>query len=396
MMDDLAEDLYRACESGRARLVINLISGMGHMAAEFDNFRRMKALGELDRTRAYILAVPPDPKLTDFIALFGGAFDKIICDADGFDAARQVIAKRPDFAVDIGISDYKIQPMVTGLSRASDLAFMGPSFLHSRTTKLVTLSCIRAYYGRYAASHALPLLPPPSIPSPALDQLINHGNGRPLAVIAIKSRAGNATPDPTDPHSLLPLLGRLRDEGLRCVLAGREAMPDIFRPFGLIDYPGSDLTSIAHDFGLFARADLAIINGSGLSHLPDLFGVPYIFANSWHVGVPMPSARCVEVPARVIESTTRRRLTFTEQVDLFLSGDPYGPWDLDTDFYEGQTVGADDLVSAYDELAAMIRAPVAPNENQERYHQLDPLDLKCHVQSRVSAAFLDRNADFIN
>jgi putative glycosyltransferase (TIGR04372 family) len=368
---------------------------MGHMAAEFDNFRRMKALGELDGTCAHILAVPPDPKLADFIAVFGGAFDKVICDAAGFDAVRQVIATRPDVAIDIGISDYKIQPMAPDLARPSDLAFMGPAFPHYRTAKSVTLACICAYYARYGASRDLPLLPPPAVPSATLDRLIDQGSYRPLAVIAIKSRAGNATPDPTDPQSMLPLLGRLRDDGFRCVLAGRESMPDIFQPFGVIDYAGSGLASIAHDFGLFARADLAIINGSGLSHLPDLYGVPYLFANSWHVGIPMPSPRCVEVPARVIESTTRRRLTFSEQVDLFLDGDPYGPWDLDADNFEGLSADGDDLLAAFEELSALIKSPTAPNQRQQEYHQIDPLGIKRHAQSRVSAAFLARNADFI-
>ncbi len=393
---DYMRTLFLMSKEQNLRYVINMASGMGHIAAELDNFRRMKYLNELNPDCRYALILPRDPLITDIISHFSNHFEFISDDPELYRGVRDLLNFYPELAVDIGISDYKLIPMRDVQcftffypdSRGSDFV--------ARTPWPKTLEFMRAYYRRYAQSLSMDQSDLPLLQlNDDMNALIEPDLARPLALIQIKEKGANSTAESTQPKSLFPLLATLRDMNYKIVLAGREVMPNSFRSFGVINYAGSPIASRSNDMCLFANASIAIINGSGLAHLADLYGVPYLFINHWHAFFGMPSPLCVEIPAIAVDRASGHHLSFSEQTSIYTSRGPFDTWSFPSDRFTTRQASGIEILEGFLELSRLRDQPIPLTERQEHYRQIDPLEFKCFAQSRVCDRFLIDN-DYFN
>jgi putative glycosyltransferase (TIGR04372 family) len=298
-----------------------------------------------------------------------------------------------DITLDSGLSRLKWQFPSPGKVITLSRPLPGGSYLHQITKKASIVQWIDYFNLRRASSDYQPWLAI-SCFKDGLSELLSDGKSKKIAVIHIRTHLSNATAEPTNPLTYLDALSYLSDLGYAIVFAGREKIPQVFQKYNLINYANSPLTSFKHDLKLIHYADIIFAAGSGFAYLPDILDKPYIYLNSWHLGMLMPSRWCICVPTLV-----RRKeggfLRFSEQSALFSEASDVGHELFPQEFYSARNASADEILQAVKELLALKDKWTEPTILQEQFRRtIGPENnVTFWGQSRISENFLQRHQD---
>jgi putative glycosyltransferase (TIGR04372 family) len=221
------------------------------------------------------------------------------------------------------------------------------------------------------------------------------GTDAKLALFHVKREVSNATAAPTAGEAYVPAMEYLRDLGYKLVFVGREVMPAEFRELGVLNYAQSPIASYRHDLQLFAVASIAVTAGSGIAFLPDCMGMPYVYADSWHVGMPMFSPRCVILPALVRDRLDGHLLTFEQQADLYWSLPDDGHESFPAERFEARNASGDEILEAVKEALSSRDQQFDSDPLQQSYKDVDARGLLPFSKARVGAYFLRKHQSLL-
>jgi putative glycosyltransferase (TIGR04372 family) len=371
----------------RLKLLFNVVPGLGHNTVELDMFFRMKALGRYGAKDRIILLRQVNEIHKDTLSLYRDRFWFASSSIVLFNFLMPAAANADDLQLDCGLSRLKwnYDPR-----RNLVIPVGGQTYLH-QISKAENREAWKRYYQIRRETRGLaPLTDGLSLDVDLRSFLGN--DERPLALVHIKQHIANATGAVTDPSHYVETIRHLRDEGFNVVQVGREQQPDEFRLLGVINYAESRLASYRHDLQLFAAASIAITAGSGIAMLADCMDTPLVYLDSWHVGMPMASARCVMVPTLVRRKSDNQLLSIREQLDLYFSLEDSGSETFPDDEYVAVNAAADEVLAAVKEVMG-LEGTEPLSALQQAYRGLDRGGLGELSMSRVSDYFIERHSE---
>jgi putative glycosyltransferase (TIGR04372 family) len=372
------------------RFVVNIFPGMGHNTVELDYFFRRQKLGEWPAHLKFVLARRCNQVHLDTMDLYAQRFWVAPRTTSLFNITLPLTMRCQDIIVDCGLSRLKWQ---LDAGTFWKIPPKGQTFLHQISKDEVGQSWKSYYEIRAQTQQFFPLREGLTLDPELLEFL--GGRAEKLALIHIKLHVMNATGAPTDPASYLPAISHLQSEGYRVVFVGREEMPPSFKLLGVLNYAQSGVASYKHDLQLFAAASLAITAGSGVALIPDCMGIPLVYLDSWHIGMPLFSPLCVSVPSLVEDVQTGRLLSFDEQIQLYETLPDHGDEVFPEAKWRARNAGADDVLAAVREVLDLRQNSRPRSALQERFCQLRQDGLLGVTQSRVSDAFLEKYRDLL-
>lgn len=349
--------------------LINTAPGVGHAILELDNFFRMERLNELKKKR-YIFLVKNHDVFKTLVSLYGSRFFFAASSTLIYAFLLPLFIRFPKVTLDIGISRMKWQ-----LPEKKAPIVYGHPFVFQLTIKEGLKQHRKAYERRLATADYFPLM----LPKEKSEQEDK------LCLIHIKTDSINASALPTDPETYLPSLKFLQQSGYRFIFAGRERMPAIFEQFGMKNYAASKEASFKNDIALFSKADLAILGGSGIAFLADCYDKPFLYLNSWHLNMAMPSRLSVAVPALLCKENGTF-LKFSEQIDLYLENSSVAEV-APSCLYRPRNASGEEILEGLKELLA----PKEQSPLQKQFQELHPQNLYAVSKSRVSRYFLEKH-----
>ncbi len=368
------------------RFIVNVAPGMGHNTVELDRAFRMMKSGQI--TGRVALLRRPSPIHRDTLDLYRNWFWFASDSNFLFDWLFPAVARYPKLRIDLGLSRLKwhLRDDCTHDELPSD----GQTYLQQVSKEENRLAWQEYYALRRQTKDDHPLaegLEPDA-------ELLEFLGGRPrkLALVHLKYHVANATATASDPGSYLDAIDWLHDQGYLVVQVGREYRPEAFRERGVLNYAQSSIASYKHDLQIFSIASLAITAGSGIAFMPDCMGIPLVYLDSWHLGMPLASSRCVMVPALVEEVDTGQRLTFRDQFALYWSLEDSGDETFPIDRYRARNAERDEVLAAVKEALA-LRADEQPlTPYQRAYRDIEGNGLSALALARTSHYFLEKHA----
>jgi putative glycosyltransferase (TIGR04372 family) len=373
----------------RVKFVWNVAVGTGHNTVELDYFFRLQSQKEYAHIRAVLLR-RPNPFHNDTIGLYRSRFflassNPILCDL-----LFPLAISSEKLRIDCGLARGKWQLRTDGKYNRPPL---GQTHLNE-----ISKAENVAQYSAYFALRARTEDKTPLSECVGLDQELQDflgTTGRKIAVVHMKFQVINATALPSDPASYEPAIRWLIETGYQVVFAGREPFPSQFGALGVLNYSESSLATYRHDLQLFAASSVAITAGSGIAYLADCMGKPYVYLDSWHLTMAMPSQRCVFVPAIVQDQKTDKYLSLKEQSDLYLRLSDIGGERFPSERYKARNASAEEVLAALQETLSLAEAPAPLSPEQARVHKLLPAAFQPLVKSRISQFFIDRYTDLL-
>jgi putative glycosyltransferase (TIGR04372 family) len=375
----------------RIRVLFNVAPGLGHNTVELDYFFRKQGLGLVGKDERVLFVRRPSAIHKDTLSLYRDRFWFATKSHFVYDLVIPAAANAPDLRIDCGLSRLKWHYEA---ERPLAIPFGGQNYLH-QVSKAENLDAWKAYYDlRRRSSDLYPLREGIGLDGPLL-QLLGYDRDRPIALVHLKYHVANATAAPTDPRAYIPAIEWLKNSGYLVVQVGRESMPGEFRALGVVNYAESAIATYRRDLQIFAHAAIAITAGSGIGTIADCVGTPFVYLDSWHVGMPMASRRCVMVPSLVRERASARLLTFREQQELYFALQDDGAETFPAEAYAGRNATADEIVAAVREALALTEREVPLSPLQRAFRELDAGGLGGVTQARVSNHFLEQHADLL-
>lgn len=384
----LAWPLHRILRVWGIVFVVNMVPGMGHNTVELDYFLRLLRSGRIPSKR-YVLLRRPSPFHDDTLVLYRRHFWFASNSVFLSNFLAPVIARYEDLRLNVGLSRLRWQLRNDGSWTPPPA---GQSFLYQIDKAENRAEWMRYYKLRRETRTITPLKDELTI-EPALLAFLGARADR-LALVHVKYHVANATARPTDPQTYLPAIRWLQDQGYKVVMIGREGMPKEFAALGVLDYANSSLACYRFDLELVAHAAIVITAGSGIAMMPDCMDVPLVYLNSWHIGMPMASARCVMVPTMMMGRASGRLLSFAEQCDLYWTLEDKGAEIFPTRNYEPRDATGDEVLEAVKEsLAADPDDELTPRQNG--YRRLTLKDGEALIGARISRYFIDKHAQML-
>lgn len=382
--------LAKACQALRIRFVANVSEGTGHVLVELDHFLRQRHLGLIPPGKRYVWVTPERPLAGTCATHYGHHFFRAVSSNVVYFMLLPMIMKYREITVDVGLSRSKRQ-----LPTGDNDVVSGPVPRDIGDVYWITRGGWATSWRRYVAmrertSGYRPLRDCRLSRDPHLEEFIGETRNR-LALIHINEVARNACGRATDPASYLQSLEYLREQGLSPVLVGRERMPEEFKRFGVLDYANWPYASFGRDLLLFSIAKVALMSASGAAYLADAMDVPYLYINSWHLSVLMPSDNCINVPA-LVRGRDGRLLSFREQMSLYWESDECSGDVFPMDRYEAVNATSDDILQAMKELMGIGKRDSNARKLEEAMWSDDSLVV---LRARISDQFLRRHADLV-
>jgi putative glycosyltransferase (TIGR04372 family) len=386
----LTELTKRLMRFWRIKVLFNVVPGLGHNTVELDLFFRMRALGLTGDSERIALVRRPNAIHNDTLSLYRQRFWLATKSHLIFDLLIPAAASAKDLRIDCGLSRLKwhYEP-----ERPLAIPVGGQSYLHQVSKAENRVAWMRYYDIRRKTADLNPLKDGIGIDRPLRKFLRDLKS--PVALVHIKYHVANATAAPTDPAAYVPAIEWLKDQGYLVVQVGREAMPDIFKRLGVLDYAKSEIASYRHDLQIFAHATVAVTAGSGIAMIADCMGTPLVYLDSWHIGMPMASPRCVMVPALIGERTSERILSFREELDLYFALEDSGAEIFPACRYSARNAAPDEVLAAVKEVLAFNGGAMELSPLQRKYRDLDAHGLGACTQARASEFFLRRHAGLL-
>lgn len=368
------------------RFVANISDSMGHSFPEYDNFFRRLYLGELPPNRRYVLIKRSNPFARATVRAFRHRFFWACSNELIYYLTLPLIMRFDDIVADAGLSRLKWQLDKQG---AYFPAFGQPCV--ANVGKSVAAAQWASWYRRRAQSPGFWPIKEFRLPQEAVLELLG-GSAERVALVHVKNLVVNATARATDPDTYLPALALLRENGYRLVFVGRESMPDAFRAIGVLNYAESSYATVENDIVLFAMADCAITAGSGICLLADCLNKPYVYANYWHIGFPMPSRLCVAVPT-VVKTRDGEWLTFSQQSRLY--HESYEPTAevFPAHSHVAVNATAEEILAATEEMLALMESFRPRSPEQDMLARMPSAGLWEHAACRIGAYFLESHRE---
>jgi putative glycosyltransferase (TIGR04372 family) len=410
-MNRRAAFLYQfLSQNGRIRLIGNMFHSMaaGHIICEFDNFLRMRHLGEIDQDFAYVailqgssLAVGLTRAYPHLFELRGSIFDvdtesakvQIVMDNELFFEALQVQAFQPALFVDVGLSLLKgfwSSPADCTKARIVQLRDGCYAWMQCNEDYQIDL---RNYERRIVeSSRYKPWL------QIDMDDSIRELAGHKLALVHIRyKRPGTNGGTLTEPSALFPTLAYLRDNGYLTIKIGTEPYPREFAAYSVLNYSESNIRSFDNDLRLFRSAAICIMNSSGVNFIPELMEIPMVNYGGWQFYNMPASSNCISVPSLLREKRSDRLLTLQQQFlsyknrrEFYLTATEHFP---DYEFNERPPLG-DEILAGVKEAVALGRGAVPWTEEQDRIVGLDPYNYR-YARGRLSQYFLEKHRELL-
>lgn len=392
-------DFYWFLKESNSILVANALFpwSPGHMIHELDNVLRHRYVGKLPQDRTIIAVFPemdiPVAIKTGFAKLWAKENIRIFTGNQFYPIALEVSVVAPELTFDTGIAHTKLSLRDHSRTRCSmfagRLSYMLTNYdVYKINANLMQLRNATMDWKPWVENHDLAL---------DLGDLVGDADQDRIAVLHYRPSdqfVGNAAaPVPLEP--LLRAVAHLRDEGFTVVKAGIEPMPPEFARYGVINYSESGKRCFMNDMRLFMKAKFAMIHGSGLEAVPDVFDVPYVKYGQW--GLPLLSLgpRCVCQPVIMRRKGDGALLNFVEQGAVF-KGRPeawtqrtghFNPWNIPADEYDVRPIEGDELIAAVQECLA--NGPYQPKTPLQRaFDALDPESGLSERGARMSDYFL--------
>ncbi|MGE3622613.1 MAG: TIGR04372 family glycosyltransferase [Bdellovibrionales bacterium] len=380
--------MHKALRALGIVFVVNMAPGMGHNTIELDYFLRLSQSGRLPRKR-YVLLRMPNMFHNDTLALYRRRFWHASNNVLLNNLLAPVIARHQDIRLNVGLSRLRWHLRDDGGWTPPPV---GQTFFFQISKAENRAEWMRYFRLRRDTRNMTPLKDGLII-EPALLNFLG-GTGDRLALVHVKYHVGNATARPTAPHTYLPAIRWLQDQGYKVVMIGREKMPPEFAALDVLDYANSALACYRFDLELVAYAAIVITAGSGIAMMPDCMDVPLVYLNSWHIGMPLTSERCIMVPTLVAERVSGRLLAVAEQRDLYWALEDKGDEVFPAQDHEPRDATEDEVLAAVREaLALPPGAPLSPH--QHSYRRLTMQEHEALVGARISLYFIDKHADIL-
>ncbi|MFN4284032.1 MAG: TIGR04372 family glycosyltransferase [Alphaproteobacteria bacterium] len=383
--------LAALCRRANIRFLINMPAGMGHNTSELDRYLRHRLGQAPPLPHRVVLFRDPNQIHRDSAKLYRRHFWWIPTSRLIYCLLLPLPMRYRDLTIDGGMSRLKWQLREEDLSYSRPVP--GQTYLH-QISKEAGLGVWRDYFRlRAATPNVYPLSDNIGIDADLLAFL--GGKAEKLALFHMKQHLSNATGAATEAADYLPAMRYLQTLGYNLVFVGREIMPREFAEIGVLNYAESPLASYRHDLQLFNEASVAVTGGSGIAYLPDCLGVPYVYANSWHIGMPMCSPYCVMTPTLVQESSSGRLLSFTEQAELYWSMPDDGHESFPQGKYRAINADGSEILEAVKEALSLKTEWRPLDELQSRYLKADERGLLPVTGARVSAHFVAKHANLL-
>ena len=130
-------------------------------------------------------------------------------------------------------------------------------------------------------------------------------------VIQIKQQKGNSTILKTDPKTYLKSIKFYQEKKYKIIFAGRsEIIPKEFEDIGVVDYSQFKHASFQTDLNLISASDLVISGASGFANIAQVYDIPCVYANSWHIVLTPSSKYCVHLPYKFLKRETGLRSNY--------------------------------------------------------------------------------------
>lgn len=139
-------------------------------------------------------------------------------------------------------------------------------------------------------------------------------------VIQIKQQKGNSTILKTDPKTYLKSIKFYQEKKYKIIFAGRsEIIPKEFEDIGVVDYSQFKHASFQTDLNLISASDLVISGASGFANIAQVYDIPCVYANSWHIVLTPSSKYCVHLPYKFLKRETGLLSNYDEIIKLYLN-----------------------------------------------------------------------------
>jgi len=383
--------LMRLCLRSRVRFLVNIPANMGHNTVELDHYLRARATATFPADLRVVLFRQPNAMHAETANLYARHFWWAPTSRLAYLFLLPLTMRFHRLILDGGLSRLKWQ-------LREDLTYERPienqTYLY-QVDKATALEKWRSYYRLRATSPASWPLAGDVGMDEELRAFLDFAPETKLALFHMKLELSNASGAASTAEAYLPAMRFLRAHGYRLVFVGREAMPSEFSELGVLNYAQSSIASYRHDIQIFKAAAIAVTAGSGIAFLPDCLGTPYVYADSWHIGMPTFSERCVIVPALVRERTGRM-LSLSEQADLYWSLADEGHEAFPRERYEARNASGDEILEAAKEALALRQTARPLTTLQQCYQALDARSLLPLTRARVSAYFAEKHNHLFN
>ena len=382
--------VYMLCRAAGIRFVLNSSDGTGHIIAELDSYFRMSYLEETEELRRFVWIRKSSGFTRACVGLYRHKFWWATANTLLYDLFLPITIGRKDITVDVGLARVKRQLNDEGQYSPPDDRQTYLNIIPKRDG----MAQWADYYGRRLNSRGHFPMSEADFDNSELVHFLNGGASK-LALVHIKKDVVNATAKPTAPHTYLEAMSFLADLDYQLVFVGREEMPTEFRRFNTADYAGSPVASFKNDIQLFNMADVAIMSASGVALMAEVFReMPYLYLNSWHLGMPLFSRYCISVPA-LIQGQSGRLLTFAQQIELYESLPDPGPEIFPQGRYSARNATSEEILAGTREMVAMKEEYHERTGLQESFRQADGGRLLSQVESRCSEYFLQQHRDLL-
>jgi putative glycosyltransferase (TIGR04372 family) len=380
--------LYKLLKHFNVCFVVNIAGGTGHIICELDLFLRRLKEGELDRKKRYVWIRKSDHFSSACVQLYGRYFWYAKASYLLYELTLPLTIRYKEITQDSGLSGLQWQFDVKGQWIRP---IHGQNYLN--LLPLPELNLLWNHYFRLktATPEFFPLITK-ELHWENLEPLVG-AQSKKRVLIHLKEKIANCTAAITDPKTYLDTLQYFYSQNIQLVFVGREKMPSCFLDFSVINYSQSPYASFKNDIALFQSCHSALIGGSGIAYLADCYRKPYLYVNSWHIPTPVHSPLAVVVPT-LLQKKTGEYLTFQEQIDLFLTTESDGTVrDLKT--FVPRNASSDEILSAAQELEALIQHPKLRSPLQESVHLLGKDLPLFFAASRFGETFLKKHQHLI-
>ncbi|MBF0304337.1 MAG: hypothetical protein HQL40_00250 [Alphaproteobacteria bacterium] len=362
-----------------------------------DNALRARHVGKLPLDRPIVAVFPemdiPVALRAGFASLWHKENIRFFTNNALYPLALEVSAMAPELTFDAGISHTKLSMRDRGRTRRANFSGRLACALTNYDVFKINAEMMRLRnatmdWKPWIASHDLSL---------DLGDIVGGADQDKMAILHYRPSdefVGNAAASvPLD--ALLRTLAWLKDEGFTIVKAGIEPMPEAFAKFGVINYSQGGKRCFMNDLRLFMKARFAMVHGSGLEAVPDLFDVPYVKYGQWNLPLLSLGPRCLCQPVLMRRKSDGALLNYVEQSAVFKDRPEawtrrdghFNPWNFPADEYETRPIEGDELIAAAQECLA--NGPHQPKTPLQRaFDALDPESGLSERGARMSDYFL--------
>jgi len=366
----------------------------GHILPEIDYLMRQIRINPNIANRRPVVFLQPTPICSFVAELLKKLSISFVLDENAFHLGREIQLFYPQLVLATGIAHFRIamppeQRRKIATSSPAHLAWaLTCEGLNQQWCDI--FKAWRGTEGYFPLREALDQIPG----DPKFISLLKR---KKYVVLQRKAQVVNGTVRILDDAFFEPTLAFLKDFGYEIILAGREPVLDVYKKYGVFDYPSSQFVSPKNDFYLFRNADFGIISPSGAGYFCDTLGIPHCQYAPWTLQ-PNPSPRTIMVPTQLRDRTSGNVLTFSEHIHAFIQNydEVIGPAYFNQAKFEDLPPTGDDLVNGVKELLSYKTCSTDAERNDaDRIRTLDASGMWKCTQSRIASSFLNRHPEFV-